>query len=245
MKNTFTKLLSGALLASLGLSSAALCEDVIVTSNFVHIPKGFDGNDKDVQVVVTGDLPNTCYRRPYGETKIVGDKIKIDVLATKLNDKNLVCIQAVVPYMITVQLGQLAEGNYAVQVNPGTDSSQEALLNIEKPSSSSIDNFTYANVSSVKHNGKNPYVTLEGFHPSSCMVIERVDMISNKDNDTFSLLPIIKQAAPECDRMIKPFSVDVALPLFSQKEALVHVRKLDGHALNVLVHQNGDVKAAQ
>lgn len=213
-------------------------EQEIVSINLekVFVPKGFDSND-NIEIVVTGELLNTCYVRPYGEVKIEGNRVSIEMKATKLVGPDTACIWAVVPYLVSVPLGQLPQGRYEILVNLGA-ASQTSLLNVDQPNSQSINNFTYANVTKIEKAPQPREIVIEGVHPSSCMEIERVDIVINENNDTYSVLPIIKQAQPICDRMVKPFSHKVALPATHQDMALVHVRKLDGTAINYLVKEN-------
>ena len=231
MISTKNLLLATAVILSTS-TTFARSEEVHIESESVHVPKGFDSND-NVEVVLTGVLPSTCYRRPFGEAKVLGNQVGIDIKATKLDDKESICIMALVPYMISVQLGQLREGSYQIAVNPGTAQEKDSTILVERPNSNSIDNFTYANVTSVKKIRGTNIITLEGVHPSSCMELERVDITAN--GDTFAILPIIKQVKPICDTMIQPFSYNVELPANLQKDILVHVRKIDGNATNFLL----------
>lgn len=136
--------------------------------------------------------------------------------------------------MISVPLGQLKEGNYTILVNPGHVDFKKSTISVESPGSQSIDNFSYANVNKVAKISENKIV-LYGEHPSSCMEIDRVDVIPNPTQDTFSILPVVKQVAPICDRMIKPFSQEVDLPFPIKKSTIAHVRKNDGTASNFLL----------
>lgn len=219
---------------SLSFTGLAMSNEVLVSTDYVHVPKGFDSND-NVEVIVTGELPNTCYRRPYGEVKVINQSISIDVKATKIIDKNTICIEAIVPFMLSVPVGQLDEGSYRIAVNPGTESEKDSELSIEQANSRGIDNFTYANVTSIKQIPNTSYINIEGYHPSSCMDIERVEVVANQNHDTYSVMPIIKQTKTVCDRMIKPFSYHLELPSLNPQETLLHIRKIDGSALNFLV----------
>lgn len=207
-------------------------EEVQILTDNVHVPKGFDSND-NVEVVLTGTLPNTCYRRPFGEAKISGNQVSIEMKATKLDEKDHFCIMALVPYMVSVPLGHLREGSYKVAVNSGTAEEKDNTIFVERPNSNGIDNYTYANVSSVKNIEGTNKVILEGAHPSSCMVIDRVDITVN--GDTFALLPIVKQVKPICDTMMQAFSHEIELPGNISDDIVVHVRKLDGTASNFLL----------
>jgi hypothetical protein len=220
------------------IASFAFCEsqeEVNIGVTHVFVPTGFDSNDH-VEVITTGMLPNTCYVRPQGIAKVAGQNITINVKATKLSGENVACIQAVVPYMISVSIGQLNEGTFAISVNTGNRMDKYSAITIERANSTSINNFTYANVTHITqpHSKK---LTIHGVHPSSCMDIDRVEILSNETNDTYSILPIVKQIRPVCDMMMKPFVYHVELPGEASKEQLAHVRKIDGTAVNfILTH---------
>lgn len=211
-------------------------EEVQVGVENVFVPKGFDSND-NVEIVVNGDLPNTCYLRPHGEVKVVNQRVIVEMKATKVTDRNVGCIEALVPYVVAVPLGALAEGVYDIVINVGSDVEQNRVIRVDRPNSSSINNFTYANVTEAHITNEKRTVQLSGVHPSSCMDIERVEIIVNETNDTFSVLPIIKQVEPICDRMIKPFTYTLLLPEPQASYELVHVRKIDGTALNFIVNE--------
>ncbi len=209
-------------------------EEVTLGFDNVFVPKGFDSNDS-VEIVVSGDLPNTCYLRPHGEVKIINDTIRVEMKATKITNPKVFCIEALVPYVASVSLGQLHEGHYDIFVNQGTASEKDSGILVEHPNSNSINNFTYANVTSAEAMVGSRELVITGTHPSSCMEIERVEIIPNENNDTFSVLPIIKQTQDICDRSIKPFSYTLKLPEAQKNHELVHIRKIDGTALNYLV----------
>lgn len=220
------------------LTSRTKFIDVVIDPDNVHVPTGFDSNDTSIQIMVTGFVPNTCFLRPRGEAKVLGKTITITMKATKVYGSDANCIQALVPYMATVSLNRLAEGNYRVVVNPGTSSEKVTDLNVEKPNSSSIDNFTYANITNVKESDDNSSIILEGAHPSSCMKFESIQVIPNGTQDTFAILPIIKQTAPICDFRIKPFAEAIPMPQTQSDVVVLHVRKIDGTAVNYRLQKN-------
>lgn len=217
-------------------------EQVSIGLNNVYVPKGFDANDS-VEIVVVGELPNTCYLRPHGNAKIIGRDVIIEMEATKLSGPDVNCIMALVPYVVSVPLGQMNEGHYDIWVNAGTTSETSSSIFVERPNSNSINNFTYANVTNVQTSAGKDRITIEGIHPSSCMEISRVEIIPNEKLDTYSVLPIIKQTDPICDQMIKPFNYTIDLPVTQNDGVLVHIRKIDGTALNYLVKPQGKGKS--
>jgi hypothetical protein len=221
------------------VTSAGMASEVMIHSDHVYVPKGFDANDNSIEVIVTGVLPNTCHRRPTGTVKLVDEKILIGMTATKISGPDVSCIQALVPYIISVPLGRLKEGRYLIGINPDNALQEDSELSVEKPGSNSIDNFTYANVSNIKRIPGTDSLLIIGSHPSSCMDIERVEVVPNAKEDTIAILPIVKQINTPCDRVVTPFSYQVNLPKIIHDEVLIHVRRIDGTAINFLLANEG------
>jgi|HubBroStandDraft_6_1064221.scaffolds.fasta_scaffold510832_1 hypothetical protein len=209
-------------------------EKVFIGSDNLFVPNGFDSND-NVEVVVTGDLPNTCYLRPEGKVAVSDTKILITMMATKVSGEETNCIMAVVPYMVSVPLGQLSEGYYSVLVNPQTPAEKNGSLHVARPNYNSINNFPYANVMHIEAVSGQDKIILKGVHPSGCMEIERVEIYANDKRDTYSILPIIKATMPICDQMMTSFSYTLDLPPSPHAKQLLHVRKIDGTAINYLL----------
>lgn len=210
-------------------------EDVSISLEHVFVPKGFDSNDIKVEIIVIGELPNTCFIHPRGDVKVVNNQITIEMKATKLSGEDMSCIMAAVPYLVPVSLGQLSEGRYNIEVNAGAASETHNSLTVERPHSGSVNNFTYAKVTKITETNDDRKIIIEGFHPSSCMEISRVDVITNERNDTYSVLPILKQVEDICDRRLKPFVKEVTLPAITNPKKLAHIRTIDGTALNYLL----------
>lgn len=206
---------------------------IMVDPEDVHIATGFDEND-DVQISVSLQLQNTCIRRPFGSITIVGNKIYIDMKATEINNPDAICIQTLIPQLVTVPIGKkLSHGTYEVKINPGRNITITDELIIEKSSSISIDNFTYANVTSIEKLADRSVLLLKGSHPSGCMSIDRIEVLANQRGNTYAVLPIIKKEQVICDRMMRPFSVEVPVPNLSEQTSVAfHVRTIAGHALD-------------
>ena len=213
----------------LATAAFSLTETVTIHPSEVHVPMGFDSND-NAEIIVTGLMRDTCHRRPTGKVHVKDHEITVDMKADKVSGREVYCIKAMVPYMVSVPLGQLGKGRYNVSV--GTDTVKSHSLQIGSPGAASIDNFTYANVTSVTKNVENGSITLSGEHPSNCMAIERVEVIANETKDTMSVLPIVTQTGEVCNLVMTPFSVDVPLEASVANSAVFHVRKLDGTAIN-------------
>lgn len=214
--------------------AAEIAHDVDIPFEDVHVPLGFDSNDKAIEFVVTGNVPTPCYYQPKGVVKIEGNSILVEMKAIQIVDKDVACIEAVVPYLVTVSLGQLREGNYNIKVNPGKESEKATMLVVGKPRSDSIDDFDYANVTSVEMNHDDGILLLKGAHPSSCINIDRIEMVPNPNRNTFAVLPIVRQDFPVCDRMMKKFAYEIPIPKDIRGQSVVfHIRKIAGNSLNV------------
>jgi hypothetical protein len=209
--------------------------EIIIEPQKIHVPMGFDSND-NVEIVVAGALPNTCYGQPFGMAKINGMDVILDMKAKKTVGKDMTCVRALAPYLLSIPLGRLEQGTYRVLINTGSDLQKGGELLVQRPSSNRIDDFTYANVTKVKKAIRKGAIILEGIHSSGCIEIDRVEMVPNKINDSYdtvSVLPIVRQVQPNCDRTIKPFSYEFLVPNPQKNDVVFHVRSTEGQALNV------------
>ena len=135
------------------------------------------------------------------------------------------------PYVVSVPLGVMPQGNYHVVINEGKKSEKSKALLVDAAGSESIDNYTYANVTNITRSTDRLSLHIEGEHPSSCMDMERVELVPNDAGDTITVLPIVKQISSPCDCMVKPFVIDIPVPDNSQP-VVYHVRRIDGRAVN-------------
>ncbi len=197
----------------------------------VFSPVGFDSNDNG-QVIVTGHFPNLCYKSPSAKVKVNGKKIEVKVEA--LYNAQGVCAEMVVPFMQVVELGLLDRGDYKIVVNKGSSTVKSSELHVDESTSSSVDDFVYANVEYVEKSETGRKIQLKGHNPSDCLVLEEVKFIANGKN-SLSVLPIMKQVSDFCPMKLIPFSYEVEVPkVLPQDIALLHVRVMDGRSVNTL-----------
>lgn len=205
---------------------------VKLSVDHVFAPKGFDSNDETAVMALVW-VPSPCYSKPEATAKRKGNTVSVTV--TSVEKKNEACIQMAYPALVTVGLGQLDEGDYRVVVNGRTASQKEEKLSISKASNFSIDDFTYARVSHVSVDDASMTATLSGVNPSDCLELDRINFISN-DKDTVAVLPIMKQVKSDCERKAVPFNYTFDVPRgLPSKDVLLHVRSLEGSAVNELV----------
>ncbi|MCO4794609.1 MAG: hypothetical protein KC493_12895 [Bacteriovoracaceae bacterium] len=221
-----------SLLVMMIIAASALAAEPISSMapvDHVYSPKGFDSND-NVEVVVEGHLPNLCWKSPKAEVMISGKNININIKALNYESENIFCAEAIVPYLVPVQVGLLDKGNYKVMVNGIEDSS----MYISESSSDAVDDHVYANVEYIERNEGSRMVQLKGYNPSECFVFDQIE-VSNNGADVYSILPVMEQVSDFCPMKMVPFSIDMEVPndLESQK-VLLHVRAMDGKSVNAL-----------
>lgn len=228
------------LTAMLFFSSVAMAQPEVIQAPVEHlyVPTGFDSNDS-VEVVVTGNFPNTCYSRNKVEVK-VRDAI-IDIKVTSLAPEGSLittraCPQMLVPFKEVVAVGNLQGGEYEIRVNADSASSLGEKLNIAEASSSSVDDSIYAAIEWVERKAADE-VVLHGWRYSDCMVMDKVKVVSN-NKDTLSVLPIMKQIRTHCPMKGMPISVPVKFDTSSLKmsQPLLHVRTMDGKSVNAIIN---------
>jgi hypothetical protein len=203
----------------------------------IFMPLGFDQND-NAEVVVSGHLPNLCFQNLSSRAKVNTEtrEITIDVVAEYKVPTHGVCLDINIPFLETVQLGELPAGDYKLVANKGDRGGVEGKnhLSISQSHSTSIDDFLYAKVTNVTPLSLNPFkIKLEGIHYSSCQRLKEVRFFSNHV-DTYAVLPIMEKFSDDCRAIHEPFSQEIDVPNeLGQEGVLLHVRTLGGKAVNV------------
>lgn len=223
---------------ALALSANIYATPIIVDAkiNHVFVPEGFDNND-NVELVIKGELPNTCYSIYKTESKVTGNKIEIFAKAfNREGEVNANCERIRVPYTEIVRVGNLQGGNYQIITN-----SEEQKLSVSEASTNSMDEFVYASVSYIDlgfTGGTQGSALLVGTTPNGCYEFDRLEYISNK-NDTLSVLPIMKKVRDTCskkrERIFIPINYD--LESFPHPEMLIFARSLEGKSVSAIVEK--------
>jgi len=207
-------------------------EEVDVFAHTLYIPKGFDSNDRNVEIFVKGTMPNPCYQNPKAVISREGNKIKVEMFATLFKGKNRLCIAMTVPFLAPVSLGSLKEDNYEVKLLNQKEVALTSHLAIASPSSISVDNYIYAGVKAVESSNSGRIGILKGLNPSDCVELDEVKVISNGKN-TLSVLPIMKQVSQNCPKVDVPFEYEFDIPNdLDSSRVLLHVRSMDGTSVN-------------
>lgn len=200
----------------------------------IFVPKGFDSND-NVELVVTGFLPNLCHKSPKTTTEIIDNKINVTLTSLYYQKSNPYCPEMVVPFKKVVELGALPKGDFKIVVNEKTKWEKKDDLFVKAPIDSNIDNYQYAYVEEIQENIEKDVLTLKGYNPSDCYEISQVSYISNGE-DTYSVLPRMKKIRDFCPMKMMPFSISWKLPKeLDAKKLLLHVRTLNGNSINKII----------
>ena len=223
-------------LVSVGVQAGTPIETLVPVDE-IYAPEGFDANDNS-EIIVSGFLPNLCHKSPMVKSEIKNDVINISVSALKYDASNPFCPEMVVPFLQSVKVGILDKGNYKILVNGKSPYEKKSSIKILESVSNALDDHIYANVSYVDdaQDGSN-HIKLKGYNPSDCLVLEKVEFVSNKSN-TLSVLPIMKKVRDFCPMKMSPFAYDVEVPelLPNKNKVLLHVRGMDGASVNSLLH---------
>lgn len=226
-------------LISLAFSSFLYAGPIVVNAPVDHlfVPNGFDNND-NVEVVVTGNFPNTCFSRNKVEVSIKEENINVTITALSTTHEKSDCPKIEIPFMENVTIGNLQAGEYKINVN----NKLHEKLNVEIASSRSVDNHLYALINYIDlgfTGGLSGDAMLVGRIHESCLSLDSIEYLSN-GKDTLSILPIMKKVSDDCtgERKYLELPVKFAPRAFSSDKVLLFVRTMDGKSVSSLIDKN-------
>lgn len=202
--------------------------------NKVYIPNGFDDND-NVQVVAEGIFPDTCYRPAASEAAVDFKKNEITLMPMAYKYTGT-CLMVLLPFDITFQFGPLKSGTYAIK---RMDGSLVGSINIRRSLKSEPDDYLYAPVSQAFVNNlpNSSTVFLTGQFSLSCMKMKEVRY--QIQDDVIVIQPIAEiDETKTCDAGSFSFSEKVDLGAVKSGKYLLHVRSMNGKAVNTLIRIN-------
>lgn len=197
----------------------------------VYVPEGFDDND-NVQFVGEGIFSSGCYR--YADTKLTIDHaqktIRIEPQAFKYSGA---CIQVMLPFDHTVDVGLLEKGTYSVIQGEGL--LPIAQIVVKEATTSEPDESLYAPISQALYQSRGGAnkVYLTGDFPSSCMKLVKVE--THVTADAIILQPIMEMGTTNCLEAKTSFETVVNLSAVKAGRYLLHVRSMNGKSVNNLV----------
>lgn len=222
------------------ISSDVLAENPRVINQLpgnVYLPVGFDDND-NTQLVIDGFFPNSCYRLAQYNVDVNSEQKKVTIYNQVYYYSGSPCLMVLVPYSRVINVGILSEGTYEVQfVNDKAQPVSKATLVVDKSSNPGPDDFFYAPVedayAELKSNGVHELV-IRGEYTNTCMMMDRIK-VHNIQNNVLVVQPILKLkdfSKPECAQVMIPYEERVVLSERPNDKILIHVRSLNGKALN-------------
>lgn len=228
-------ILISALLAGAAIADVPVLKEVPISH--VYTPQGFDDNDVS-EVVITGYLPNLCYKSPQSTVKKIGRTIHINVTTLYHEPSSYYCPQMIVPFMHKVELGVLDRGDYRIFVNSQSVNGQTGALNIAAATAASRDDYIYASIDHLEVINDNRHVAVVGHLPSNCLAFDRHEWVSN-GKDVLALLTIMKQTNDICRPNRTPFRYEFEVPkTLNRDEILIHARSMEGKSVNVLIDRS-------
>lgn len=198
--------------------------------NEVYVPGGFDDNDI-VQIVGEGMFRNSCYRPGPAAAKVDQEKFTV-TLDAQAYEYPGICLQVILPFERTIDLGLLKDGTYKVMQN-GTELS---TFQVAKAKSLSADEFLYAPISQAffRQEGTASKIALSGEFTSDCMKLDRV--LTHVEEKVLVIQPIVKmEEGRACQTGHFPFNTVVSIDNVPQGRYLLHVRSMNAKAVNNLV----------
>lgn len=227
-----THLISAIALVTGSVFAGTMPTTKMVPVDHIYSPIGFDSND-NTEVVLTGFLPNLCYKAQKADVNVDGTKVNVNMKALKYETTGY-CVEMIVPFVESVGLGILDKGKYDITVNGNTSLEKKGAIQVAEATSDAIDDFVYANVEYVERVEGTRKVLLKGHNPSDCFQKEEVKLVSN-GADTFSVLPKMKQVSSFCPRKMVSFEWEVEVPnTVNADDVLLHVRCMDGKSVNAI-----------
>lgn len=227
----------------LGCTSAALAENKdtvpVVTTEFhtIYVPGGFDSNDR-IQLVGEGVYPNTCYRPAQTRVSVVPQAREIRISTSSYQYEGN-CLQVIVPFDQTLDLGILEAGTYKILQQVQDDTLEMGTLRVNVARSQEADDFLYAPVSQAyaeNRDGKT-LVRVTGSFTDSCMRLSQV--IVTEEPRVLVVQPVAtRETRADCAAGNYPFDRTVEVAGSRQGRFLLHVRSLNGKAFNHLVDFN-------
>lgn len=239
LKGVYMKIFQTALIlltsfaASASFADPSLPTKVPASFSKVYVPVGFDSND-NVQIVGVGMFNNSCYRN--AETSVrVDEASKTIHLGGLTYQYSGYCLQVMMPFDRVIDLGILKAGSYTVIQE--TDKRVLGKIDVRATTKSEPDDNLYAPISQAfLQAGKNANIVhLTGEFPLSCMKMTDVKVDVQEDVLVVQPIAAVTNNVP-CQKGSFPFSVDTKVNNMKPGRYLMHIRSMNGKAVNNFVN---------
>lgn len=199
----------------------------------MFIPGGFDSNDH-IQIVGEGRFSNSCFRQAETHVRIddVQKKIFLGPVAYSYPG---ICLMVIVPYQKTVDVGILKPGKW--EIIQATDDIKIGEMSVLNAASKGADDYLYAPISQgfFYQTGTVGHLALTGEFSNSCMRLDHVKITI--EPQVISVQPIATMdQSTDCKEGKFPFSQNTEINNVPAGRYLLHIRSLNGNAINSLVN---------
>ena len=224
--------------------------------NTIFIPQeGFDDND-NVEFVLDGELKNACFQLGMSSVKIEGNVISVSLESHRADDTYCTqddavlpeAIQAPVPFYKEIELGQLKAGQYTLRYET-TSVVVNKTFNVAQAPTNRQDSLNYApvenaSIDSIVKTGDNVKLRLTGVLTSSCMHL-RDEALVSLEGDVVVVQPLVRvDLTSNCLMYLRPFSQEVMFPNLTEGRYLIHIRSMNGGALNRVLSVSDEASTA-
>lgn len=209
----------------------------------VFVPEGFDSNDR-VQFAVAGELKNSCYKIASNSVTVHPETQTIVVKQQAYVYLGF-CLMMIIPYSDVITLGIVEQpGNY--QIIDGSSGQPMGRIQINLAKNAEQDEYLYAPVTDVALSNqmgtvsseddldKNKIV-LSGTFTNSCMSIKDVKLNYAENSIIIQPLAQYESQGEDCKEEKRNFTQEVVLDPKLSGQYLIHVRSLNGAAINKVI----------
>jgi hypothetical protein len=221
--------------------TSASAELLIHEPRAVFIPKGFDDND-NVQIVLAGEFTSTCYKVGPSSVKVDPVRKEIRVRDDAIFHDGCCCTFMLVSYVKPIDLGILPAGKYSVLLEKdsvGMNSLLQGELTVAQSFTIGPDDHLYAPVSHAEVTARDELI-LKGNFKNSCMRMKKIKVQhqNHQKDPVIVILPVAEfSGSVTCRSGSFPFEERLQLPRLTDELTLIHVRSLNGQALNKVVER--------
>ncbi len=198
----------------------------------IYAPEGFDDND-NVQLVGEGSFPSSCYR--YADTSVKVDPVtNIITLGVTAYEYKGACLQIVLPFDHTVDLGILKMGAYTV-INE-KDGKVMGKIHVRGATKSEPDDYLYAPITQAFFisQGASNQLYLSGDFPARCMKLNTVKF--DVQESVLVVQPIAEVEDPAtCIGDAYHFETLVNVGTMKSGRYLLHVRSMNARSVNSFI----------
>ena len=236
-------LFSGTALAA--LSSGALADErtapveTAAPVSKVFVPTAFDDND-NIEIIAFGMFPTTCFRVGHSTASYDPSTSRIEIKVTAYEYASENCATVQTPFLETVKIGVLPEGNYDVRIAEAETDIQSFA--VAKSDTDAPDSLLYAPVQYARYKKTNVggMVVLGGEFPRlfrGCAIISEV-RATQTTSELLEVLPIMEFIDDErCVDAPDTFHVETPVKLTPFTNGLMHIRVLNGRSMNVRIQE--------